>query len=286
MDSFQLSVVIPVYNNASKLDKCLSALKQQKQNLISEIIVVDNGSMDDSIIVAENHKAKILHQKKLKSPYPSRNMGIKAARSDYILLVDSNCFATENAVYRGLEFLIQKDLDFVSPKIDFIFSEKPSIYEYLDSLYFVDIEKDIKKGATTAGVIFSKKSIYEKYGYFPEDMRSNGDTLWSRKMTLNGVKLGFAAQSTFLYDAKSKNILLKKCRRVGNGNRILWRKMGQPAWETPLKALWNMRPDSFQSIKQRIKRRGQPWMLNKIMKFWSRRWLMKIHLGLGRLGIK
>jgi len=72
---------------------------------------------------------------------------------------------------------------------------------------------------------------------------------------------------------------------MGNGNRLRWKKMGLPTWQTPLKAVWNMRPDSIKSIKKRIERRGTPEMRKKIWSLWWGRWTMKIHIGLGRLDI-
>ncbi|MEL6925382.1 MAG: glycosyltransferase family A protein, partial [Bacteroidota bacterium] len=85
-----VSVVIPNYNNAKRLGECLRALRAQQYPADRfEIIVVDNDSTDNAVAVAQQHRATVLHQHQLKSPYPSRNMGIKAAKGSLIAQLDS-----------------------------------------------------------------------------------------------------------------------------------------------------------------------------------------------------
>jgi rSAM/selenodomain-associated transferase 2 len=79
----QVSVVIPVLNAAATLPGCLQTLAGA-----AEIIVVDGGSTDASVAIAEAHGARILHAA------PSRGgqlrAGIAVARAPYLLLLHAD----------------------------------------------------------------------------------------------------------------------------------------------------------------------------------------------------
>lgn len=279
-----ITVIIPVYNNEKKLKKCLESL--DKQTLPKEdihVIVVDNDSTDNTQKIAKSFGVELLIQQKMKSPYPSRNMGIRAATTELLLLLDSNCIAAPNAIEKGLDFFKKNNPDFCAPNIKFTFSSNPDIYEILDSLYFIDIKRDIEQGGIPATAIFCGKMIFNKYEFFPEDMRSNGDTFWSNNIVKKGANLRFIENSYFYYPAKSKKTLLKKCYRVGKGNNSLWKKRGKTTLQIYVSAIWNMRPDSIKSIKRRIERRGLPELQVNLILLWVGRWKMKIYTGLGRI---
>ena len=48
-----ISIIVPVYNGGAHLDRCLSAIRQSTYEPY-ELIVVDNGSTDDSVSIAES----------------------------------------------------------------------------------------------------------------------------------------------------------------------------------------------------------------------------------------
>ncbi len=85
-----ISVVIPAYNAAGSLADCLRALQQQTCSCPYEIVVVDDGSSDDTVAVAEQWGAHVLRQTH-RGPAAARNAGAKEARGDLVLFTDADC---------------------------------------------------------------------------------------------------------------------------------------------------------------------------------------------------
>jgi glycosyltransferase involved in cell wall biosynthesis len=86
-----ISIIIPLYNKQESILKTIkSVLSQDYRNY--EIVVVDDGSTDDSVSVVENlHSERIkLYQKENGGPSQARNYGVKKAEGDWILFLDAD----------------------------------------------------------------------------------------------------------------------------------------------------------------------------------------------------
>jgi glycosyltransferase involved in cell wall biosynthesis len=94
-----VSVIVPVYNTSRYLEQCLDSLLSQSLDRI-EIIVVDDGSTDESPAICDSYAAKdrrvkVIH--KANSGYgATMNRGIAAATGEYIGITESDDFATRN----------------------------------------------------------------------------------------------------------------------------------------------------------------------------------------------
>lgn len=78
-----LSIIIPAYNAQRTIEKCLNSVLSSKDKN-DEVIVVDNGSSDNTIGLAQKFKVKIIICKK-RGASAARNYGVKFAKHDYIL---------------------------------------------------------------------------------------------------------------------------------------------------------------------------------------------------------
>ena len=88
-----ISIVVPVYNVEKYLEKCVQSLINQTRK-IDEIIIVDDGSTDNSGAIADRlalcyHTIKVIHQKN-GGLSAARNTGIDAVTTEYIGFVDSD----------------------------------------------------------------------------------------------------------------------------------------------------------------------------------------------------
>lgn len=98
-----LSVIVPVYNGEKWLERCVnSLLKQDYENM--EMILIDDGSIDSSLEIAEQLKTsadiqgkriRVIHQENHGVAY-TRNYGIKIATGEYIAFIDQDDYVKEN----------------------------------------------------------------------------------------------------------------------------------------------------------------------------------------------
>ena len=95
-DIKRYSVIIPAYNSEKTLFSCLESLEAQslsKENY--EVIVVDDGSTDDTSKIANRFNVKYIFQTN-KGPAAARNKGADAAAGQIILFTDADCVPDHN----------------------------------------------------------------------------------------------------------------------------------------------------------------------------------------------
>ncbi len=90
MTSALLSVVVPAYNAADTITDCVSALRQQSGVGPYEIIVVDDGSTDDTAALARAAGAQVISTARGR-PAAARNAGAQAAQGDIVCFTDADC---------------------------------------------------------------------------------------------------------------------------------------------------------------------------------------------------
>jgi glycosyltransferase involved in cell wall biosynthesis len=96
-----ISVVIPTYNRLPILIKCLRALEhQRKADPLDdyEIVLVDDGSTDETVAWLSSHAAAFPHLRLIQQdhggPAEGRNRGVDEARGDVIVFIDSDLVVT------------------------------------------------------------------------------------------------------------------------------------------------------------------------------------------------
>ena len=100
-----ISVIIPTYNYARFLPEAVrSVLRQKADNLDVEIIVVDDGSTDDTQEVAHAMLRDIVYVRQQKSGVSiARNTGIQKARGDYVVFLDADDVLMEDVLSTHLD---------------------------------------------------------------------------------------------------------------------------------------------------------------------------------------
>lgn len=112
----KVSVVIPVYNTADYLHDTLASITGQTLRDI-EIIVVNDGSTDSSLSVAETFAASDLRVRIVSQPNKglseARNTGLRLVTGDYVYFMDSDDLLDADALELCYEKCVAEKLDFV-----------------------------------------------------------------------------------------------------------------------------------------------------------------------------
>ena len=183
-----ISIVILSFNSKNALERCLNSIFcQADQN--SEVIVVDNGSVDGTSEFLRNKYPEVLliRNKDNLGASRARNQGIAAAQGSWILALDCDVTLGKDflpGVFRLIESSAA-DTGMIQPKI--LQPDKKTIYScgiYISKplLRFYDLGKglpdqgqfDRKRlvfGACSAAAVYNRRmleAVKEKTGYFDE----------------------------------------------------------------------------------------------------------------------
>ena len=119
----EISIVIPSFNQSEYLEDCIESAYNQSMPAC-EILVIDDGSSDDSLEVARRYEFKqfpgvespvrVISQVNKGLP-SARNTGIMNAKGDYIQFLDADDMLMENALARIHQEIVQTNADIVAP---------------------------------------------------------------------------------------------------------------------------------------------------------------------------
>lgn len=110
-----VSMIIPLYNSADYVAECIiSCLNQTYKNI--EILVVDDGSTDNSLDVARDiakrdKRVRVFH-KKNGGVSSARNLGIEKSTGDYLCFIDADDYLENDFIEKMASCMIERDADF------------------------------------------------------------------------------------------------------------------------------------------------------------------------------
>lgn len=227
-----ISVVVPVLNAGSYINDCITSLiNQDFPKDQYEIIIVDNGSNDDTINKLAGYGTYIvlLHESK-KGSYIARNTGINICKGEIIAFTDSDCIADKNWLKELYVRFGPKDIGCV------VGSVKPHHGKSLVEIY--SRNKNILSQETvvdsrylpygqTANVAF-RKEVFSKIGNFDERLISGGDADISWRMQIQtNYKLVYNPESVIEHHHRTTlRGLFKQQFRYGFGRIWLYKKYG------------------------------------------------------------
>ena len=94
MKELDLSIIIPVYNVQNYLKKCINSIINQKITYNYEVILIDDGSEDESGTICDEYSQKYNFIKTIhktnEGVSSARNVGLKNSCGRYILFIDSD----------------------------------------------------------------------------------------------------------------------------------------------------------------------------------------------------
>ena len=183
MDERKVSVVIPNYNGAKFIKPCLKSLKAQKFQDF-EVILVDNGSTDGSVRMAEEafEGIRILRYEKNQGFCKAVNDGVKAAKGAYVLLLNNDVVAEEGVIGALYTFMVRHPGCFSCQAL-LRQMDKPELTDDAGDFYCAlgwafargkdqpaaNYQEQRKIFAACAGAAIYRKAMFDKTGYFDEE---------------------------------------------------------------------------------------------------------------------
>jgi len=150
------SFIIPVYNRPDEIDELLQSLVQQTYSDDFEIVVVEDGSTVNCQDVVNKYLNQLnvsYYFKKNSGPGDSRNYGMKVAKGDYFIILDSDCIIPENYLVEVDKFLKDNYVD--------CFGGPDAAHDS-----FSDVQKAINQTMTSVLTTGGIRGASEKLGKF------------------------------------------------------------------------------------------------------------------------
>ncbi|OON97605.1 MAG: glycosyl transferase family 2 [Epulopiscium sp. Nele67-Bin005] len=180
-----VSIVIPNYNGSSLLKKCLVRIEKlyASSNFVYEIIVVDNGSVDDDYSwISRFSYATFVKLDKNYGFSRAVNEGIYLSKMKYVLLLNNDTIICKNFL-ENLVYAIEKDKKIFSVSSKMVQYHNPNLIDDAGDEYNIlgwtlkvgdgenisKYKKERKVFSTCAGAGLYRKSVFKKIGYFDEN---------------------------------------------------------------------------------------------------------------------
>ena len=208
-----LSIIIPIYNVAEYLTQCLDSVYSQIRDNY-EVILVDDGSTDDSGSICEYYKLKypqtIVVHKGNGGLSDARNAGIEVASGEYIFFIDSDDWLAPNAISTLLDYATENKCEVVqgglyyayndyllydnSKTIPFILNREQAMKELIKNDYI----KNFAWGKIYKTEIV-KKHLFIKGVYFE-------DSYWQHYIIHNVNNYGVIPTPLYYYRQRNESI--------------------------------------------------------------------------------
>ncbi len=178
----KITAIIPTFNRASHITTAIESVINQSYK-VDEIIIVDDGSTDNTQELLKNFKTIKIIQSENKGVSNARNIGIKAAQNAWITFLDSDDIWLEKKIERQCLFY-QNHPDILFSHTGEQWRRHGKKVKYSKNLIKPEgwcFLENTPRCKIAASSVMMHKSILENVGYFDETMQVCEDyDLWLR----------------------------------------------------------------------------------------------------------
>lgn len=213
-----ISIIIPVKNRPDDIKDCLSSLMELdyfREKM--EIIVVDDGSNDETAKRAKEFGVTVISNDKSKGPAFSRNEGAKIAQGEILAFVDSDCIASANWLQEIIPFFSLDGLAAIGGFVESYF-RTTLVDRYEEAFSSLNMGSRIIFEADTNSNFyvpscnfFIKKDVFREVGGFKPGMHLGEDVDLTWRIRDNGYALMYLPFGSVQH--KHRNILRKMLKR-------------------------------------------------------------------------
>lgn len=211
----KLSVIIPVYNVEDYLEKCLNSVLTQSVDEDSyEVIIVNDDSPDNSLAIAERYEQKYSQVKVISQENggiaSARNTGIKHAKGEYIILLDSDDFYSAD-FFAQIYPLMERGSDLIMVNFNYYYMQE-NRYE-VNQRSIVPNEIEGKSGQEAIELILDHEKFFTWYPwsyavkrelitshdlFFVKD-RNYEDLMWTPLIFLHAKRVSYYNRPVLAY---------------------------------------------------------------------------------------
>ncbi|WP_319525801.1 glycosyltransferase [uncultured Desulfosarcina sp.] len=232
----QLSIIIPARNEEKFIPLCIAGIRNSINSEIYEIILVDNGSTDNTLCVAKKLGCRTIYNSK-EGPAATRNAGASIAKGNYIAFIDADCVIPKNWFFYALEHFRNKAVA-VGFKISPDFKNSTWVERAsfdLNQRRGIEVSKNVinVRWLGTSNLILEKK-LFDKIGGFNEKLITCEDyDLCQRIGDYGKLILDAREYVVHMREDKSLRMLFSKELHRGQNSLINWSNKGFNLYEAP-----------------------------------------------------
>src|SRR5215813_90561 len=179
-----VSVIIPVYNGARYLRAALESVFAQTYRHF-EVIVVDDGSTDDSGVIAKSFPDVIYIHRENRGVAAARIHGIDAARGEFLAFLDQDDLWTpEKLTLQIYQLLSHSDLGYTLTQQQYFLDPGGSLPPWFRKELFSTVHTGWVLGAMVV-----RRTVFEKVGNFATDYSAANDSDWFFRAKAAGVSM-------------------------------------------------------------------------------------------------
>ncbi|CAM3346596.1 glycosyltransferase [Zobellia roscoffensis] len=205
-----LSVIIPVYNAAGYLNRCIeSVIKQSYANL--EIILIDDGSTDDSWNICNVYKKKdnriLIKQQSNAGSSVARNTGLRIATGDFIAFVDSDDYINYEMFHNMISFALENNLEVV--ECDLVKSNSIKNSSVKHKYSFIEtqenaVERLLREKNWSVWRRIYKYNVISELKFIPGKIHQ--DVFFTLDVLNKIEKQGYVAEQLYIYNTENESI--------------------------------------------------------------------------------
>jgi len=177
-----ISVIIPVYNASRTLERCLETIFNSDYKNF-EVIIVDDGSIDNTLEIAKKFKVRIIKLDVNSGPGTARNKGAEVAKGEILAFVDSDCEVPLDWLSKIYNFFkMNSSIGAITgPYTESVEKKTLSLFQHYDILYFQKPKSNFINSCTSSNLACYKKLFFEVGGFPP--IRVNEDMIFASKLS-------------------------------------------------------------------------------------------------------